>query len=533
MRLAIRRYSWLLPVSILLFAGFITPLLLPFPDENTPVGTQTNLPALMLIYNSGIFLYFLILAPCLWLWRVYTREHKNATLMGCLYALPILISCTLWSQIAFRGRIEETDSFQSSATNYRLIKVNVNGGFDFREFGFRDNYYFVFYQCQTGSSSCQLRTLVQNTYGSDYLFFAHLEYQRTSGNLYLLSNDEVVFTENNVALPQPFNIVASSPITASNADHIVEAARIVHPQIRGAYWLPDGKRFIVTQPASIADGQQMGLWLYSVDKLESPQFIALQEPIQPSSRNFAFNLTRTKYATVGDDAVYIWDAINGKRIARLEGADRNSAIVFSQRGNLVAYTSKTGSQIIVYDLEKNQQWKQLTGSAKPIFDIAILAFSPDGKFLASAGLTGLRLWNLSTDVEQQLDSNSYDNFSSALQFSGDGTILSVISHSIEQWSVQSGQKLRSIGGYAEDGSVMAFSPDESLLACGGLDSTVRLWDMKNEQLLFELAPFNGDIFSTQFSPDGKFLLTASGDGLIRLWIALDSSHNLLSAQPNH
>jgi WD40 repeat protein len=110
-----------------------------------------------------------------------------------------------------------------------------------------------------------------------------------------------------------------------------------------------------------------------------------------------------------------------------------------------------------------------------------VAFSPDGRILATAGDDGtIRLW----------DPNRLEPVGQPLT-----------GHSNGVWGV-------------------AFSPDGRLLAsAGGPDETVRLWDVNTGTSVGDpLTGHKGPVTSVAFSPDGKILASAGGtDATVRLW----------------
>lgn len=65
---------------------------------------------------------------------------------------------------------------------------------------------------------------------------------------------------------------------------------------------------------------------------------------------------------------------------------------------------------------------------------------------------------------------------------------------------------------------LAFNADGSRLVSGGFDNLVKMWDPDSAQ---EILALRGHIFavtSVEFSPDNSWIASGNDDGTVRLWI---------------
>ena len=161
-------------------------------------------------------------------------------------------------------------------------------------------------------------------------------------------------------------------------------------------------------------------------------------------------------------------------------------VVFSPDKNHFA-TEAYDQKAMIWSLDSDAG-KALTGLTGTK---AALAFSPDGKLLATEGGPGTELGALP---------------------SGD--------YPATVWDVETGKMKFRLGGHQEYIASVSFSPDGNAIVTSSGDSTARLWT-SDGQLVKELRGHTRPLTLALFSPDGKFVVTASADNTVRVWDSLD------------
>lgn len=148
---------------------------------------------------------------------------------------------------------------------------------------------------------------------------------------------------------------------------------------------------------------------------------------------------------------------------------------------------------------------------QPEGGVMYLAYSPDGRRLATAGLLSLTLWDLEKGgVMKKLENSvSFGN----LAFSPDSKLLASFSYnSFKLWDVASGQVARQLSDNKETVHFVAFSPDGKLLAAvNNVKKEVVLWDVATAQPARTITNVTGTI---AFSPDGKVFAANDPEGYV-------------------
>jgi hypothetical protein len=281
----------------------------------------------------------------------------------------------------------------------------------------------------------------------------------------------------------------------------------------------------------------------------------------------AFSPDGSRLASVDrDGALIVWDTDSGEILTRTDLPEINlvRALAYADDGNiLVAGDNRETNDLLVWQSNSPDTLTTCNGHTAAIISAAFgpdmtliasasadqtariwnvetgellytleghtqtvvhVAFSPDGQTLASAGRTlPIWLWNVSTgEVLRTIGTGDTDSGNILnLVFNSNGQQIATAHGEpddlVQVWNVRDGARQHRLAGHTDEVLNVAFSPDLSLIASCGVDSTIRLWDAFSGIEISVLTEHTNVVSRLAFSPDGARLASAGWDGTIKLW----------------
>ena len=242
------------------------------------------------------------------------------------------------------------------------------------------------------------------------------------------------------------------------------------------------------------------------------------------------------------------------------GRDTITSLAFTPSGEWVAVGSAALGQLLVWEWRTESYVLKQQGH---YFDVASVAFSPDGAYLATgADDAKVKVWTMANGfcfvtfadhtapitavafapsghavLSASLDGTvrafdlvRYRCFRtmttpvpvqfSALAIDPGGEIVvagSSDTFEIFVWSLKTGKLLDVLAAHKGPVSALSFSPASPLLASGSWDGTVRTWDVFAGKGGVEELRHSHDVLALAWRPDGRQVASSTLDGQIYLW----------------
>lgn len=221
--------------------------------------------------------------------------------------------------------------------------------------------------------------------------------------------------------------------------------------------------------------------------------------------------------TSGDGAsIGIWSAVTLQRIGKLElQSGRIQHAVFSGDGKKVISVSTLDRSASVHEVGESRAQRRFR-NVVAYFQTASL--DPKGEI---AALSLVNRYCVLVDVEtgeERARLKGHRRNVSAIAFSRDGKRLATGGgKTVRIWDVETGAQIRLLEGHSKNVYALAFGPHGKILVSGSLDGTARIWNLPSGTPRAVLSPHTRYVSSVAVSPDRRWVVTTAWDGDLRFW----------------
>ena len=230
----------------------------------------------------------------------------------------------------------------------------------------------------------------------------------------------------------------------------------------------------------------------------------------------------------GDNSLTIADPRTGA-LSRIKNREALPQVVAFSPDSRIMAAAQQDNIVTLADTRTGEVKQKLVGGTDEISKAAdsylvsvegilTIAFSPDGRTMASAGNDKtIKLWDaVAATPQHRLIGHAGAILSVAI--SPDGATLASGSSDkeVKLWDAKSGALRKTLAGHGAQINCVAFSPDGATLASASDDETIKLWNARSGEFMSEIRGIGAPVKSVAFSPDGHTLASA-GDEVVRLW----------------
>jgi WD40 repeat protein len=221
----------------------------------------------------------------------------------------------------------------------------------------------------------------------------------------------------------------------------------------------------------------------------------------------------------GEASIARWDVETGKLLKYFtsEMLPYAYGVAISHDGRyVVSAMAQNNYSAIIWDAHT---WQELEGFSGPTGSGSGVAFSPDDKYVLTAGDDfSVWVWDVAADKIVQTFTG-HTNWVQSVAFSPDGkdALTGGYDHTARLWDVATGQPVRTFTGHLDIIWSVAFSADGRYVLTGSDDGTARLWDVATGETVQIFKAHVLGIYAVAISPDGQTVLTGGDDHSARLW----------------
>jgi len=240
----------------------------------------------------------------------------------------------------------------------------------------------------------------------------------------------------------------------------------------------------------------------------------------PTEPLLAFTSYTTSSSGQGRNTLRLWNAATRQMIAEFPLDEDCMGLAFSKdgrtlvtstiRGHVTLWRMPKGTRLASYPSEQTRVGLSGGFAATPDLSLAAYGLRP-GRIRVIDLRNGKELWTAVASKE----------YVTALAFSPDGkTLASAAGYAesdIRLWDVATGKEIGQLEGHGSWVSFLVFWPDGKKLTSSSADQTIRIWDVTSRKCLDVLRGHRQEVWRLAMLPDDKTLVSGCKDGTVCFW----------------
>lgn len=210
--------------------------------------------------------------------------------------------------------------------------------------------------------------------------------------------------------------------------------------------------------------------------------------------------------------------------------DRVTALAFSPDNSKLAIGSGIPSrngQLAIVQLADGKAVQIQQEKSEPDSDaislhsdtILGLAYSPDGKWMASCGADKMtKLLDAQTyKVAKIFEGHTHHVLALSWQDTAHRIATASADATVKVWDIEKGEAVRTITGFGTEVTSLAFVGMTPNVATSSMNNLVRLYDADSGKQAKQFSPASDSLYSVAVTPNGKYTLSAGQEGIVRIW----------------